>query len=153
MTAATGGNSYGGYDAAFVQPLDKELECPICLYSYRLLAVISCCVDEITEGGMPSCPLDNKVERRREVFLDKIHERKVLDLDVKCNNHSEGCTWIGELRNLKMKKKDVSDHEDKCSKEHMRLLLKNVEDLKAQFRCRPSKSCKFMWSRKLERSR
>ena len=58
-----------------------------------------------------------------------------------------------EYRYFQMKKKDVSDHEDKCSKEHMRLLLKNVEDLKAQFRCRPSKSCKFMWSRKLERSR
>ncbi|XP_062520091.1 TNF receptor-associated factor 4-like isoform X3 [Corticium candelabrum] len=109
---------------------------------------------------------------RREVrwaFLDKIHERKVLDRKVKCNNHGDGCAWIGELRDLQkhaddgcdfaqvyceflsvgcshqMKKRDVGDHEDKCSKEHMRLLLKNVGELKAQLQRRPYESCKFMW--------
>ena len=44
-----------------------------------------------------------------------------------------------------MKKRDVEDHKDKCSKEHLDLLLNNVDDLKAQIQRRPSESCKFMW--------
>ena len=44
-----------------------------------------------------------------------------------------------------MKKRDVGDHEDKCSKEHIRLLLKKVDDLNAQLQRQPSESCKFMW--------
>ena len=49
------------------------------------------------------------------------------------------------VRCFQMKKRDVGDHEDKCSKEHMRLLLKNVDELKAQLQRRPYESCKFMW--------
>ena len=44
-----------------------------------------------------------------------------------------------------MKKRDVGDHEDKCGKEHIRLLLKKVDDLNARLQCQPSESCKFMW--------
>ena len=41
-----------------------------------------------------------------------------------------------------MKKKDVGDHKDKCSKEHLDLVLKKVDDLNARLQCKP---CKFMW--------
>ena len=37
-----------------------------------------------------------------QAFLDKIHERKVLGLKVKCNNHGDGCAWMGELRDLQV---------------------------------------------------
>ncbi|XP_062520145.1 TNF receptor-associated factor 6-like [Corticium candelabrum] len=44
-----------------------------------------------------------------------------------------------------MKKRDVGDHENKCSKEHMRLLLKKVDDINARLQHQPSERCKFMW--------
>ncbi|XP_062519936.1 TNF receptor-associated factor 6-like isoform X1 [Corticium candelabrum] len=174
MASAAG--APGGYEVEFVKPLKKDLECPICLLALREPLQTPCghlmcksCVDKITKDEEFKCPLDNKVEKRSEAFLDKIHERKVLGLKVKCNNHGDGCAWMGELRDLqkhaddgcdfaqvyceflsvgcshKMKKRDVGDHKDKCSKEHLDLLLKNVDDLKAQIQRRPSESCKFIW--------
>ncbi|XP_062519404.1 TNF receptor-associated factor 6-B-like isoform X2 [Corticium candelabrum] len=72
------------------------------------------CVDKITKYGKFKCPLDNKVEKRSEAFLDKIHERKVLSLKVKCNNNGHGCAWIGELRDLQKHADDGCDFAQVC---------------------------------------
>lgn len=59
-------------------------------------------------------------------------------IKVICPFMSVGCRH-------QIKKKEISDHEDKFAKEHIRLLLKNVEDLKAQLRSQQSNCFKFLW--------
>ena len=35
MASGQGTGAFGGYDATFVKPLDKEFECPVCLLAMR----------------------------------------------------------------------------------------------------------------------
>jgi TNF receptor-associated factor 6 len=66
----------GGYDACFLESVDKDLECPVCLLALRDPMQTSCghlmcktCMDKITQRDRFQCPLDNKVCSRDEVSL------------------------------------------------------------------------------------
>lgn len=49
-------SAIGGYDATFIEPLDKDLECPVCLFALKEPLQTSCghlicktCADRITQ--------------------------------------------------------------------------------------------------------
>ncbi len=101
------------YHYEFVETPPKEFECTICLNILKEPHLNNCCgqhfcqqcIQRIIDEQKP-CPLCNKADFI--VILDKKTERKILDLQVKCRQHSNGCEWLGELRNLEQ-------HCDKCA--------------------------------------
>ncbi|XP_062519856.1 uncharacterized protein LOC134194892 isoform X2 [Corticium candelabrum] len=106
--ASVGAVLSGGFEVEFIDPLDKDYECPVCLLVLRNPLQTSCghlictsCVDSITQEGQVKCPLDKQVSQRKDLFLDTFHERKILSLKVRCLNHAQGCNWRGELRHLR----------------------------------------------------
>eukprot|EP00118_Oscarella_pearsei_P017447 m.172853 g.172853 ORF g.172853 m.172853 type:complete len:347 (+) comp39087_c0_seq5:29-1069(+) len=97
----------GGYDAEFVEPLDKDLECPVCMSALKEPVLTSCghnfcciCAEKLTKYGKFQCPLDNQECQERDVFRDRKVERKVLSLLVYCSRKDQGCSWKGELRDI-----------------------------------------------------
>merc|ERR1712034_15131 len=104
-----------GYDNEFVDGLPDYLKCAICRLALRNpIQVSSCghrfckpCYEVMKNYSLRDhvdllCPIDrNKVDVTK-VFEDKGIERLVFDLLVKCPRNVEGCTWIGELRNLEI---------------------------------------------------
>ena len=94
----------GGYDCDFVDPPPDSLQCPVCLLPFRDPTLLSCCghkgcascIGRIKAAGHP-CPL---CQQPFETMLDKLYQRKVLDLRVFCSKKEEGCPWKGELREL-----------------------------------------------------
>lgn len=132
------------YDCEFVEAPPKELECTICLNILKEPHLNNCCgqhfcqpcIQRIIDDQKP-CPLCNKADFI--VILDKKTERKILDLQVKCRKHQNGCEWVGELRSLDqhcdtctysevdcpnscgelVQQRFLSSHlEEKCSKRH-----------------------------------
>ncbi|XP_062505029.1 TNF receptor-associated factor 6-like [Corticium candelabrum] len=112
----------GGYDVSFVDSLEKDYECPICLLAVRDPVQTPCghsfcktCFDQVAErqgrGREVECPLDKEKLATSEVFNDMKVRRKVLSLKVKCTNKSsdsaEVCEWIRELNYLQ-------DHHNEC---------------------------------------
>ena len=93
------------YDCEFVETPSKEFECTICLNILKEPHLNNCCgqhfcqqcIQRIIDDQKP-CPLCNKADFI--VILDKKTERKILDLQVKCRQHKNGCEWLGELRSL-----------------------------------------------------
>eukprot|EP00118_Oscarella_pearsei_P017443 m.172874 g.172874 ORF g.172874 m.172874 type:complete len:134 (+) comp39087_c0_seq13:29-430(+) len=99
----------GGYDAEFVEPLDKDLECPVCMSALKEPVLTSCghnfcciCAEKLTKYGKFQCPLDNQECQERDVFRDRKVERKVLSLLVYCSRKDQGCSWKGELRDIEL---------------------------------------------------
>ena len=37
-----------------------------------------------------------------QLFDDKGCNREVLDIRIRCKNHTSGCDWIGEIRDLEV---------------------------------------------------
>ena len=101
------------YDCEFVETPPKEFECTICLNILKEPHLNNCCgqhfcqqcIQRIIDDQKP-CPLCNKADF--VVILDKKTERKILDLQVKCRKHQNGCDWVGELRS-------VDQHCDRCT--------------------------------------
>ena len=93
------------YDCEFVETPPKEFECTICLNVLKEPHLNNCCgqhfcrqcIQRIIDDQKP-CPLC--IEAGFIVILDKKTECKILDLQVKCRNHENGCEWEGELRSL-----------------------------------------------------
>lgn len=44
-----------------------------------------------------------------QAYVDKAFNRKILGLDVKCNNHEWGCKWEGEFKNAKVFEKNATN--------------------------------------------
>ena len=94
----------GGYDCDFLEPFPDSLQCPVCLLPFRDPVLLSCCghkgcascIGRIKAAGHP-CPL---CQQPFETMLDKLYQRKVLDLRVFCSKRKEGCRWKGELRDI-----------------------------------------------------
>ena len=113
-----------GYDQEFLEPPPDDLLCLICLCVARDPQQISCCgkvfckicLEEHKEhsSDCPQCRKhivsfpDKRSKRspdRREhdiifCILNTIGERDILSLKVQCDNTSNGCKWVGELRSL-----------------------------------------------------
>eukprot|EP00118_Oscarella_pearsei_P023002 m.270782 g.270782 ORF g.270782 m.270782 type:complete len:421 (+) comp40544_c2_seq15:35-1297(+) len=113
MAAEPGG---GGHDEAFVEPLDKDLECPICLSAMKdpMLTICghqfceSCLFQQPARHGKIVCSeCRKKLDEESDVFPDNKLDRKILSLKVKCRLHKEKCRWTGELRS-------IEDHLNDC---------------------------------------
>ena len=126
----------GGYDSDFVDPPPDSLQCPVCLLPFRDPALLSCCghkgcascIGRIKAAGHP-CPL---CQQPFETMLDKLYQRKVLDLRVFCSKKGEGCPWEGELRNLERHSREDCDHVEEecrygCGGRYQRCLLRDHE--------------------------
>ena len=95
----------GGLDYHFVEEPPDSLVCPVCLLPCREPHLISCCgkkachscISRVQQVDQP-CPLCRTPEFA--TMIDREVERQVLSLKVYCNNKQDGCTWIGELRQL-----------------------------------------------------
>jgi len=102
-----------GYDAKFDPPLDKRLECPICLLAQRDPMQTPCghrfcspCILRALRETGPRCPVDNTRISHHQLFKDNFARREVLSLNVCCSANECGCTWHGELRDLELHSKN-----------------------------------------------
>ncbi len=100
-----------GYQCEFVENV-KDYECPVCLHVTREPNLTSCCGQHFCHyciqtmlTNSKSCPLCKNTSFT--VFLDKKHNRTILDLKVHCDK-KEYCHWTGSLREFKQ------DHSKKC---------------------------------------
>jgi TNF receptor-associated factor 6 len=117
-------NSVGdmeGYDADFDPPLEKRLECPICLLAQRDPMQTPCghrfcgpCLHRAIHVTGPKCPVDNQRIRVTQLFRDNFARREVLSLSVRCRSREKGCEWSGELRALEDHKKNCPFEEISC---------------------------------------
>lgn len=103
----------GGYDANFVTEVHDLLKCAVCQFVLKNPVIILECGHRlckecfentkdysILRGFDLLCPLDRTLIDKEKVFPDKGIERRILDLQVKCDNFDKGCTWTKELRQL-----------------------------------------------------
>ncbi|KAM7427022.1 hypothetical protein ABFA07_021782 [Porites harrisoni] len=98
-----------GHDEQFVNPPDEDLHCIICFLPSKEPVLTRCghrfcreCLEEYMrrqeqESHQLTCPSDREVlEPHKDIFPDKLAERKVLSHVIKCP--SDSCEWTGELR-------------------------------------------------------
>ena len=86
----------------FINPPPYDHKCPVCFELLKNAYQTTCCGNHICfdcskklKGG--------KCHKCRENFQaneDKFFSRQLLNLEVRCYYHKEGCTWKGELRGL-----------------------------------------------------
>eukprot|EP00117_Sycon_ciliatum_P043389 scpid40615/ scgid31421/ TNF receptor-associated factor 3; CD40 receptor-associated factor 1; TRAFAMN len=115
---------HGGYDAHFDPPLDKKLECPICLYALRDPIQTTCghrfcksCIERSLRAESKTCPVDKRQLSKTDIYPDNWCRREVMCLTCKCRHVQEGCTWHGQL-------KDFEDHvQSSC--EYMTVACRN----------------------------
>lgn len=97
-----------GYDCEFIDPPSTSLvqsECSICLMILRSPHLISCCgqnyckdcIQQVLNNHQP-CPLCKSSPFT--VMHNGGLERSLLQLEVKCSNHKQGCPWTGQLRHF-----------------------------------------------------
>ncbi|KXJ17712.1 TNF receptor-associated factor 4 [Exaiptasia diaphana] len=104
-----------GYEAKFVNAVDKCFECPVCLTVLRdPVQVTPCghrvcktCIQPILRNKRPRCPLDNLPVCDDQVFSDNACHRQILSMDILCRHNEKGCTWTGPLN-------DHKKHLDNC---------------------------------------
>ncbi|XP_065844024.1 TNF receptor-associated factor 4-like [Oscarella lobularis] len=107
-------DSVGGFDAAFVA-LPDELKCPICAVALRDPQQTICghrfcstCLEPLRkEKDSFACPVCRAELQSAQLFPDNAIKRHVMSLEAKCNAHTSGCEWQGELQQL-------VDHTDHC---------------------------------------
>ncbi|XP_062521104.1 TNF receptor-associated factor 6-like [Corticium candelabrum] len=148
----------GGYQAVFVEPLSDDNVCPICTLVVRAPVQTHCghpfcssCLRRTFTGNTLKCPVCRANLLTSEVYPNKLQERQVLGLKIKCDRHRKGCEWTGELRQqqehectcqfvrmpcarncgkLVMRKDTVDHDENKCCKRpveclHCKQLIQN----------------------------
>ena len=93
-------------DVEFVNPPTYDYKCPICFELLKDAYQTTCCGNHICSNcterlkctpnvKCPQCRYDNF-----EAIKDKFFSRQLLNLEVHCYYHKEGCIWTGELRGL-----------------------------------------------------
>ncbi len=92
----------GGYDYKLKnEQLPEGIEeCSVCHLIPRSPAKVSCCGNifcHFCVKTYSSCPL---CMQEFTWMIDKLHERKIHELEVWCVNHTDGCEWTGELRQM-----------------------------------------------------
>lgn len=98
-----------GYDANFLEELDRKYVCPVCLAVLRDPVQTRCghrfCVNCLKRCSRnqryAKCPVDNiLLDVSADVFADVATRREVLSLTVSCPSDGDECAWTGELRTL-----------------------------------------------------
>ena len=99
----------GGYDYEFVTTLPDRLICKICHNPCRDAHLTSCCgahfcrscLQQVRRGRSVSraCPMCRA--ERFQSFQNKEANREIKALKVYCQNSSNGCTWSGEVNDVK----------------------------------------------------
>ncbi|CAH3026912.1 unnamed protein product, partial [Porites evermanni] len=135
------GLSFGGYDEEFINAVEDDLQCTICHLPLKDPMLTKCghrcckkCLDEHfkrleVNNESLYCPVDrNTLIRDKDVFGDKATERKILSLVIKCP--SEGCSWMGELRNKEIHLASCNFKLISCSNENceMKVSRKDLEE-------------------------
>ena len=93
-------------DIEFINPPTYDYKCPICFELLKDAYQTTCCGNHICSNCTEQlkCTLNAKCPQcRYENFKaneDKFFSRQLLNLEVHCYYHKEGCTWTGELREL-----------------------------------------------------
>lgn len=100
---------HGGYECEFVEPpaSDLQTKCGICSlvlrnpYQTECCGSIFCktCVEWIKEQGKP-CQAQACNKAEFSTFQDKMLQRSINGLKVRCTHQKRGCVWTGELGKL-----------------------------------------------------
>eukprot|EP00118_Oscarella_pearsei_P021680 m.244940 g.244940 ORF g.244940 m.244940 type:complete len:461 (+) comp40249_c0_seq41:17-1399(+) len=135
----------GGYDESFVEPLSKDLECPVCLSAMRnpILTICghnyckSCLLHQQSESGEISCPqchqeLDNSSSK---IFPENKLNRKILSLHVKCRLCEDGCPWRGELRQIEVHLEECSFVKEECPQECGQVMVRSEKSEHLECHC------------------
>ena len=93
-------------DIEFINPPTYDYKCPICFELLKDAYQTTCCGNHICSNCTEQLKCTPNVkcpQCRYENFKaneDKFFSRQLLNLEVHCYYHKEGCTWTGELRGL-----------------------------------------------------
>ena len=93
-------------DIEFINPPTYDYKCPICFELLKDAYQTTCCGNHICSSCTEQlkCTPNVKCPRCRhdnfKINEDKFFSRQLLNLQVHCYYHKEGCTWTGELRGL-----------------------------------------------------
>ncbi|ELU13993.1 hypothetical protein CAPTEDRAFT_159010 [Capitella teleta] len=90
-----------------VDVLEKCFECPVCCRLMRNPVQFqecghrccSTCVPELLRV-VPRCPIDQRFIDKDKIFVDKIFQRELDGVKVKCCHHEKGCSWTSAYREL-----------------------------------------------------
>lgn len=102
------GNSLG-FDANFVEPLQENHQCPVCLLALRDPLQTVCghricsgCYAKMREdcgdSGYIQCPVDQSMVHKEDMFPDIYAKREILGLETYCRYRDSGCQWKDVLR-------------------------------------------------------
>jgi len=115
-------NSSIGYECELVGPAKDDLVCKICHLPAREACRTNCCGQIFctaciatytsSDGHTDHCPYCRNQEYH--VFLDEKTDHCVLGLKVYCPNKVQGCTWVGELRDMERHLDKSEDGNDSC---------------------------------------
>eukprot|EP00111_Clytia_hemisphaerica_P017794 TCONS_00052628-protein len=115
-------DNLGGFDVEFVLEEKDDLKCSICLLVLREPMQAEQCGHRFCKGCVINLPKSDKkgyicpIDRSKmTLFQDKGREREILDRLIKCVNHTDGCCWTNELRELQNHVKNCEYEELVCT--------------------------------------
>ena len=90
----------------FVEPVDEDYNCSVCLSVLREPHLTICCghhyckacMEKLLAKALP-CPLCKK--EKFVAVIDRNVERRIRSLKIRCRNKDRGCKWVGEMGHLK----------------------------------------------------
>ena len=92
---------------SFVTEPPKSRFCPICSELLTEPYLGSCghhvcqqCRTRLLADGKKECPECRKPDILSSARFNKLLQREINDLKVRCKHHREGCRWTGEVRDL-----------------------------------------------------
>ena len=115
----------GGWAFEFVDKVDPDYECFICLLPIRDPVQTQCghlfcqtCLDRsLLESS--KCPVDKEDISEDKIFSDVHSGRKIMAFKVRCMFSDIDCKWEGELRDM------LKQHWDKCGNTRTRCQVAN----------------------------
>ena len=103
-------------EPSFLEQPPGRYYCLICHSVMRDPHIVTCCcnkmcgacIERVHHSGQP-CPTCREPNFTK--FREKQLNSEILDLKVRCTHHTNGCEWVGELRDLK---KHTDPEKGKC---------------------------------------
>ena len=103
-------------EPSFLEQPPARYYCLICHSVMRDPHIVMCCckkmcgacIERVHHSGQP-CPTCREPNFTK--FREKQLNSEILDLKVRCTHHTNGCEWVGELRDLK---KHTDPEKGKC---------------------------------------